>query len=45
VGVYTTYRLPVEPGDDLKLWERYGDWAVCKKDGVIGWVPTALLDL
>lgn len=45
LGVFTDYRLPVEAGDCLKLWEEYGEWSLCKKDGVLGWVRRELLEL
>ena len=33
----TDYRLPVEPGDVLKVVERTSRGILAKKDGVTGW--------
>lgn len=43
VDNFTTYHLPVEKGDYVKIVSTCGEHALVKKNGIMGWIPRKIL--
>lgn len=40
---FTTYQMPVQKGDFVKIVSRHGSHVLIKKDGRMGWIPKQVL--